>query len=168
MCLELKTDEPENETSGNYLISPTGSEPFEAYSTVPIVSDVMFEAADEDITSDNWVMRTMIVEIVDGRGETLSRLFTTEGNWQLDNAIDSNVTNTFNGGQTCDTIPWGDWESTTCGTFYVIVLHDTTIETLGPFLIGSDRADGTARENLAGWPNSISVHYPTNYRIWVR
>ena len=138
-----------------------------AYSTVPIESDLMFDVANTDIVDENWVTRTVVENIEDGSGFTLHYLLNTVGNWRMEAPDNSNVTNSLTLANCHDT-NWGDYESNICDSDFVMTLHDTTEQSVGPFLIGSERSDGTPRTNQTGWPNAIGAHYPSNFRIWVR
>jgi hypothetical protein len=141
-----------------------------AYSTVPVVADVMLDAADTDITGETFMARSVITGIAaSSRAKTLAYLF-QNGPFYLDAEDNHNMTTTG-----CTSAIPSDYASAVC---------DSRVLTFGDVDNGCG-APGTSRyalglwtsytvdyANCAGWPQTVDygdTHYwPRNFRIWVR
>jgi hypothetical protein len=141
-----------------------------AYTTVPVVADVMLDAAEVDITAENFLARSVITGInPPSRDKTLSYMF-ANGPFFMDAADNSNVTTTG-----CSGAIASDYFGAVCGTNVLSFGDvDNACGANGSrrFALGLWVDYTTDYGNCAGWPQATDyagTHYwPTNFRIWVR
>jgi len=138
-----------------------------AYSELPIGADMMIDGDDVAITGSSQGLRSVVLG-VDAQilGKTLYYLMNNGGNWPVEKADNSNVTNTFATGYDCTT--WGDYSNAICSSNFQLMLNDVTVGcSMPPFDIGFSNTG-----NCAGWPQNTggtaANHWPENYRLWVR
>jgi hypothetical protein len=153
-----------------------------AYSTVPVVSDVMLDLRDGAIVATNYVARVVVAGVeARTRGKTVRELF-TGGPYYLEKEDNSNLTVRLSGNGTCsETLP-ADVGTLVCcsaGTTCagpVITFGDAdpgcVDNPMFAFAIGGSQSYTAAWDNCAGWPQTPNIgdfnYYPDNFRVWVR
>lgn len=156
-----------------------------AYSTVPLVADVMLDGRDGAITGESFWVRVVVVGVHElTRGKTLRQLFTT-GPYFVEREDNSNLSVMVGEAVDCSLVP-RDFDSIICGPCAsgtgcgsaVITFGDPGSESSCPnvqdavFAIGASISYTAIWDNCAGWPQSPNrignSYYPDNFRLWVR
>ena len=153
-----------------------------AYSTVPIVSDVMLDVRDGAIVANNYLARVIVTGVANGtRNHTVRELF-TDGPHYLEQENNSNLVVRLTGTGTCtDSLP-SDFAALVCNTCTgancsvpVLTFGDNPDCIDNPsyvFAIGGSQSYSEAWNNCAGWPQTPDIgdfnYYPDNFRVWVR
>ncbi|HWA72565.1 MAG TPA: fibrinogen-like YCDxxxxGGGW domain-containing protein [Polyangiaceae bacterium] len=153
-----------------------------AYSTVPIVSDVMLDVRDGAIVANNYLARVIVTGVASGtRNHTVRELF-TDGPHYLEQENNSNLVVRLTGTGTCtDSLP-SDFAALVCNTCTgancsvpVLTFGDNPDCIDNPsyvFAIGGSQSYSEAWSNCAGWPQTPDIgdfnYYPDNFRVWVR
>ena len=157
-----------------------------AYSRLPLGADMMFDAADVPMSSDDELATRGIITGIHHElsGETLAHVLTHPGpgpdsGWPVEAQDNSNLVAHFSNGGSCDEPDsWLDGEWTPyllCGS-RVIILNDGESPTGSPgnggFLIGMGDSYSVGHGNMAGWPQMPIFEdvrfYPDYFRIWTR
>jgi hypothetical protein len=146
-----------------------------AYSTVPIVSDIMLDVRDGAIVGTNYLARVVVTDVANGtRNHTVRELF-TDGPHYLEQEDNSNLVVRLTGNGTCkDSLP-SDFATLVCSSGPVLTLGDNPDCLDRPgylFAIGGSQSYSAAWDNCAGWPQNPNIgdfnYYPDNFRVWVR
>jgi hypothetical protein len=155
-----------------------------AYSTVPVVSDVMLDLRDGPIVATNYVARVIVAGVATStRGKTVRELFTS-GPYYLEKEDNSNLTVRLSGNGTCSETLQMDIGRLVCDSCESGTTCSAPVLTFGDadpgcvddpmfaFAIGGAENYTTAWGNCAGWPQQPNIqdfnYYPDNVRVWVR
>lgn len=136
-----------------------------AYSTLPLLHDIMIDAKDSNIVGSNYLVRS-IISGVHSAGSTLKTMFIAGPNYYIEAEDNSNVTNLFPGGGSCATFTApSEWAAAVCNSGVITFGDDS-------FAVGVSQSYTAAHGNAAGWPQSPNYGggnwWPDNFRMWIR
>jgi hypothetical protein len=154
-----------------------------AYSTTPLVGDVMLDVRDGALVGENQLARIVITGVAPAtRGKPLRALILS-GPSYLEKEDNSNLVVRLSGGDSCASALPSDMAALVCNSCAAGASCDAPVLVLGDddpgctdtpfrFAIGGAQSYSAAWGNCAGWPQSPSVgsirYYPENFRIWIR